>query len=69
MVLVIDTFFFNQLFQGNLVNNGGIDNPSSNRQDSPNKNYTMNPKGGQLRGGYAFSFFGLILFPFFYPKI
>ncbi|XP_050281060.1 uncharacterized protein LOC126721962 [Quercus robur] len=43
--------------QGNLVNNGGIDNPSSNRQDSPNKNYTMNPKGGQLRGGFQKSQF------------
>nr|XP_023889035.1 uncharacterized protein LOC112001100 isoform X2 [Quercus suber] len=42
---------------GNLVNNGGIDNPSSNRQDSPNKNYTMNPKGGQLRGGFQKSQF------------
>ncbi|KAL4599300.1 hypothetical protein ACB092_11G117300 [Castanea dentata] len=43
--------------QGNLVNNGGIDNPSSNRQDSPNKNYTMNPKGGQLQGGFQKSQF------------
>lgn len=42
---------------GNLVNNGGIDNPSSNRQDSPKKNYTMNPKGGQLRGGFQKSQF------------
>ncbi|XP_075646257.1 uncharacterized protein LOC142617337 isoform X2 [Castanea sativa] len=42
---------------GNLVNNGGIDNPSSNRQDSPNKNYTMNPKGGQLQGGFQKSQF------------
>lgn len=43
--------------QGNAVNNGGIDNPSSNWKNSPNKNYTRNPNGGQLQGGFQKSQF------------